>query len=139
MKYLLDTNTCIRYINGTSERVAAHVQALDKGEAVLCSVMVAELIYGAKRSQHPEKTRRKQQQFIDLFQSLPFDDTCAEEYATIRAELATKGTPIGANDLMIAAIAKAHSLILVTHNTREFGRVTDLHIEDWEADNTSKP
>ncbi len=60
MKYLLDTNTCIRYINGQSDSVAKRVQELEEGEAVLCSVVVAELIYGAKRSQHPEKTRRKQ-------------------------------------------------------------------------------
>ena len=132
MKYLLDTNTCIRYINGTSERVAAHVQALDEGEAVLCSVVVAELIYGAKRSQHPEKTRRKQQRFINLFQSLPFDDAAADEFARIRAHLFDSGTPIGPFDMQIAAIALAHNLIVVTHNTREFSRVPGLRIEDWE-------
>ena len=134
MRYLLDTNTCIRYINGRSATIATRIQALAKNEAVLCSVVVAELIFGAKRSQHPEKTLAKQRQFIDLFHSLPFDDTCAEHYAVIRADLTTKGTPIGGNDLMIAAIARANNLILVTHNTREFGRVADLKLEDWEEE-----
>jgi len=132
MKYLLDTNTCIRYINGRSTTIAMRIQALAKNEAVLCSVVVAELIFGAKRSQYPEKTLAKQHQFIDLFRSLPFDDTCAEHYATIRADLTARGTPIGGNDLMIAATAQASNLILVTHNTREFERVADLHLEDWE-------
>lgn len=132
MKYLLDTNTCIRYINGRSTTIAMRIQALAKNEAVLCSVVVAELIFGAKRSQYPEKTLAKQHQFIDLFRSLPFDDTCAEYYATIRADLTARGTPIGGNDLMIAATAQASNLILVTHNTREFERVADLNLEDWE-------
>jgi len=50
----------------------------------------------------------------------------------IRAQLAMAGNPIGANDLLIAAIAIAHSLTLVTHNTREFGRIEQLAYEDWE-------
>ena len=134
MKYLLDTNTCIHYINGRSQNVIERMNALEENEAVLCSVVVAELIFGAKRSQHPVKTLLKQRRFIILFRSLPFDDTCAETYADIRADLTAKGTPIGANDLMIAAIARTHNLILVTHNTREFGRVADLQLEDWEEE-----
>jgi len=132
MKYLLDTNTCIRYINGRSDAVTKRILALEEHEAVLCSIVVAELVFGAKRSQNPKKTLLKQRQFIDLFRSLPFDDSCAEHYADIRADLTANGTPIGANDLLIAAIARAHNLISVTHNTREFGRVTGLKIEDWE-------
>ena len=124
MKYLLDTNTCIRHINGRSDAVTNRLLGLEENEAVLCSVVVAELIFGARRSQNPEKTLLKQRRFITLFKSLPFDDTCTETYADIRADLTAKGTPIGANDLMIAAIARTHNLILVTHNTREFGRVT---------------
>jgi tRNA(fMet)-specific endonuclease VapC len=69
-----------------------------------------------------------------LFPSLPFDDEAAEHYGRIRAELTTEGTPIGGNDFLIAAIALANGLTLVTHNTREFARVTGLTIEDWETD-----
>jgi len=64
--------------------------------------------------------------------SLPFDDSAAEEYGKLRAHLATVGTPIGPNDLMIAAIALAHRLIVVTHNTVEFSRVPGLLVEDWQ-------
>jgi tRNA(fMet)-specific endonuclease VapC len=61
-----------------------------------------------------------------------FDDAAAEHYVRIRADLAAKGRPIGPNDLMIAAIALANRFTLVTHNTREFGRVAGLIVEDWE-------
>lgn len=133
MKYLLDSNTCIRYINGRSQSVADKLNALDEGEAVVCSVVKAELFFGALRSQNPIKTMAGQRQFLSLFISLPFDDAAAEHYAQIRADLTTKGTPIGGNDLLIAAIALANGLTLITHNTREFGRVAGLRIEDWEA------
>lgn len=133
MKYLLDTNTCIRYINGRSQSVAARLNALAEGEAAVCSVVKAELFFGALRSQNPIKSMSGQRQFLSLFISLPFDDAAAEQYAQIRADLTTKGTPIGSNDLLIAAIALANGLILVTHNTREFGRIARLKIEDWEA------
>lgn len=71
--------------------------------------------------------------FLDQFVSLPFDDKAALVYGRVRAQLATQGTPIGPNDLMIAAIAIANDVTLVTRNTREFGRVAGLRIEDWEA------
>ena len=135
MKYLLDTNTCIRYINGRSKRVSDKLNALDEGDAVVCSVVKAELFFGALRSQNPIKTMAGQRQFLSLFISLPFDDAAAEYYGQIRADLTTKGTPIGGNDLLIAAIALANDLILVTHNTAEFRRVAGLKFEDWEIEN----
>lgn len=86
------------------------------------------------RSQQPAKTLANQQQFLALFASLPFDDAAAMQYGNIRAVLAAQGQLIGPNDLMIAAAALVHDLILVTHNTREFQRVPGLHIEDWEVE-----
>lgn len=68
------------------------------------------------------------------FVSLPFDDQSAVIYGQIRAQLAAPGTPIGPNDLLIASIALANNLILVTHNTREFSRVEGLRLEDWEIE-----
>jgi tRNA(fMet)-specific endonuclease VapC len=66
------------------------------------------------------------------FVSLPFDDHAGEEAGRVRAYLAGLGTPIGPNDLLIAAIALANGLTLVTHNTSEFSRVPGLNIEDWQ-------
>lgn len=133
MKYLLDTNTCIRYLSGRSPAVFQRLDQTPEAEICICSVVKFELRYGALRSTYVEKTLAQQQIFLDRFVSLPFDDAAHIYAAQIRADLAQAGTPIGPNDLLIAAIALANNLILVTHNTREFARVTGLKIEDWEA------
>ena len=86
------------------------------------------------RSNNPTQTLRIQQAFLVQFQSLPFDDQAGLIHGRIRAQLAERGTPIGPNDLLIAAITLANDLTLVTHNIREFNRVEGLQIEDWEAD-----
>jgi tRNA(fMet)-specific endonuclease VapC len=133
MKYLLDTNVCIRYLNGRSKKVRKRLRSLRPEEIAVCAVVKAELFAGATRSQNPTRTMARLRAFLAPYVSLPFDDRAAEVYGEIRAQLETAGTPIGPHDLEIAAIALANDLILVTHNTREFGRVPDLRIEDWEA------
>ncbi len=133
MTYLLDTNVCISYLNGRSKQIVQRLQSLPVNQVAVCSVVKAELFFGAMKSQTPAKSLAKQQDFLHLFQSFPFDDQAAEQYGRIRAELAAKGTPIGPNDFMIAAIALAYDVILVTHNTREFSRVPGLKLEDWES------
>jgi tRNA(fMet)-specific endonuclease VapC len=138
MRYLLDTNACIRYLNGRSESLRQQIISKNPNDIVLCSVVKAELFYGARKSQHPQRSLQKQQIFVNRFVSLPFDDKAAEEYSLIRAELEQAGTPIGPNDLMIAAIALANNVTLITHNTQEFGRVTGLQIEDWELGNNTE-
>ena len=95
--------------------------------------MKAELLYGAHHSQQIESNLTLLRKFFRPLVSLPFDDRCAEEAGQIRAELAAQGKPIGPNDLLIAATAFAHDAILITHNTKEFGRITGLKIEDWES------
>ena len=70
--------------------------------------------------------------FFTPYESLPFDDPCAEAYGRIRSDLERAGMVIGPNDLIIAATAVAHRLTLVTANTREFSRVVNLEIENWE-------
>ncbi len=132
MTYLLDTNTCIRYLNGKSESIRQSLESKRPHDIALCSVVKAELFYGAMKSANPEKNLAKQQQFAGPFISLPFEDKAAERYGQIRAKLEKLGTPIGPNDLLIAAIAVANDVTLVTHNTREFSRVEGLKLEDWE-------
>ncbi len=134
MKFLLDTNTCIRYLNRRSASIVQRMEAESPDDIVVCSVTRAELLFGAAKSNNPEKTRSAQRAFLEPLATLPFDDAAAEHYGRIRAQLETAGTPIGPNDLLIAAIALAHDLIVVTHNVREFGRVSGLKIEDWEVD-----
>jgi len=132
MTYLLDTNTCIKYLNGKSENVRQRLEALQPQDIVLCSVVKAELFYGAMKSATPQKNQAKLQPFVSRFVSLPFDDEAAAEYGRIRAQLEKQGTPIGPNDLFIAAIGLANDVTVVTRNTREFSRVAGLKLEDWE-------
>jgi tRNA(fMet)-specific endonuclease VapC len=133
MKYLLDTNVCIRIINRRSETARKKLLSVKAGDVVVCSIVRAELWYGSAKSQTPEATRRKQNLFLKPFRTLPFDDVAAASYATIRADLERQGTPIGALDMQIAAIAVANNMILVTNNTRELSRVQGLKLEDWES------
>ncbi|MFM9968392.1 MAG: type II toxin-antitoxin system VapC family toxin [Burkholderiales bacterium] len=134
MKYLLDANTCIRLLNASSEEVMRRYKACVPADIALCSVVRAELLYGARRSARVELNLKRLKDFAEPLHTLSFDDRCANDYGLIRAALAAEGTPIGANDLMIAAIALAHDLILVTHNTGEFSRVAGLRLEDWELE-----
>lgn len=133
MKYLLDTNTCIGYLNGRSPAVFQRLNEIPESDICVCSVVKLELRYGALRSEYIEKTLEKQRTFLDRFVSLPFDDAAHIYAAQVRVDLARVGTPIGPNDLLIAAIALANNLTLITHNTREFSRVNGLKIEDWEV------
>ncbi|NJM19133.1 MAG: type II toxin-antitoxin system VapC family toxin [Richelia sp. SL_2_1] len=134
MIYLLDTNACIVYLNRLMSGVRRRLQSLSPQDIAVCSVVKAELFYGAMRSNNPERTLALQSAFLNTFVSLPFDDDAATIFGRIRAELANSGTPIGPYDLQIAAIALANNLILVTHNVREFSRVNGLQIEDWEEE-----
>ena len=131
--YLLDTNVCIRLLNKSHVNIVEHFRRHLPGEIFLCSIVKAELLYGARHSQHVEVNLQLLQQFFGPLTSLAFDDRCAEEAGMIRADRAAQGAPIGPNDLLIAATARAYDVVLVTHNTREFSRVTGLRIEDWET------
>ncbi len=132
MTYLLDTNTCIKYLNGISGTVKSNFEKHTIFDIYLCSVVKAELFYGAGKSRNPAKNLEKINDFFYPFISLPFDDKAAIIYGNIKTELTNKGTPIGPNDLLIASIALSNNAILVTHNTREFKRVPSLQLEDWE-------
>ncbi len=132
MKYLLDTNTCIRYMNGRSAAIRSKLPTVPAREIVVCSVVRGELAYGAARSRTPQESTAKQQHFLRPYATLSYDDAAANEFGLIRAALEAAGTPVGPYDMQIAAIALVHNLIVVTHNIREFGRIEGLQIEDWE-------
>lgn len=135
MTYLLDTNAWIAYLRQNNPHLIQRLQQQDPADIALCSVVLAALCYGAARSALGHQAAnfaligRLRQQFV----SFPFDDRTAEHYRQVRAHLANLGTPIGPNDLMIAAIALANGLTLVTHNTAEFSRVPGLALEDWQV------
>lgn len=134
MRYLLDTNTCIVYLKGRNLNLRQKLEAVAISDMSVCSVVKAELFYGAMKSANPERNSALQREFLGQFVSLSFDDLAAQSFGDIRAQLEARGTPIGAYDLQIAAIALANGLTLITHNTREFNRVDGLQVEDWEVE-----
>lgn len=131
--YLLDTNACIRVLNDSSPRLIDRLRQHRPSELRLCSVVKAELLFGARKSGDPARNLRVLRRLFEPLVSLPLDDASAEACGTIRSELERSGIPIGANDLLIAASAVAHDAVLVTHNVREFSRVPGLSLEDWET------
>jgi len=134
MIYLLDTNAWIAYLNDRNSTVARRLATVHPKDVFTCQIVKAELFYGACKSSRREQDIALVQHFFDQFDSLSFNDQAVDTYGRIRTELATRGTPIGPNDLIIAAIAIAHNATLVTNNTREFNRVSGLLVEDWTLD-----
>jgi tRNA(fMet)-specific endonuclease VapC len=133
VKYLLDSNTCIRFLNRRSPALIDRLTDTPDEDIFVCSVVKGEMFYGSERSARRERNLAVQRAFFARYASLPFDDAAAEKYAVVRADLVSRGQLIGANDLLIAAIALSHDLTLVTHNLSDFSRVTGLRVEDWEA------
>lgn len=130
---LLDTNACIQLWQRKNLTVRRHFTQHSPADIALCSVVKAELLFGALRSEQKESNLQLLQKLFAPLHSFEFDDNAAEHYAQIRADLTAQGNLIGANDLMIAAIARANKVTLITNNTGEFSRVQGLQIEDWEA------
>lgn len=133
MKYLLDTNACITYMRGKCAPMLQRVGQHHPADIAVCAVVVAELRFGADASANPAKEHARVDGFLAPFVSLPFDDAAALVFGRVRAALTAAGKQIGPYDTMIAAIALAHNLTLVTHNTNEFARVPGLALEDWEV------
>jgi tRNA(fMet)-specific endonuclease VapC len=131
--FALDTNVCIRLLNGSSERVRERLRTHAHTEIAIASVVRAELLFGARNSQRVSQNLALLERFFAPFGSLPFDDRAAEIYGVLRTDLHRSGALIGPNDLLIAATARAHDAVLVTHNLAEFQRVAGLRVEDWES------
>jgi tRNA(fMet)-specific endonuclease VapC len=131
--YLLDTNACVECLRNRNAGVVARFQSCSPRELRLCFVVVAELCYGAYKSPNPAANLTLVQTFAAPLIRVPFDDLAADVYGRIRADLERRGQAIGPNDTMIAAIAVANGLTIVTHNTTEFSRVSGLLIEDWHT------
>jgi len=132
MTYLLDTNVCINYLKRPLSGIRQRLSSISDSEIAVCSVVKAELFYGAMKSNNPKKSIAVQQEFLSRFFSFSFDDKASTVYGIIRAQLEAQGRSIGPYDLQIAAIAMANNLTLVTHNVSEFSRVVGLSWEDWE-------
>ena len=108
------------------------ITAAKPSDLRLCSVVVAELYYGAHKSANPSANVALLERFLSQFASLPIDDLVGIRAGQLRADLDRVGTPIGPNDLLIAAVGLVHGLTVVTHNRSEFSRVPNLAVETWQ-------
>ncbi len=131
MKYLLDTNICIALLKNSDLTIIKKLKSLTPDQVVICSIVKAELLYGARKSQSVEKNLSLLSKFFDQLESLPFDDSATDFCGTQRSILEKAGTTIGNADLLIASIALAHDLTVVTRNQKEFIRVQNLRVEVW--------
>lgn len=132
---LLDTNVAIAVLRDRPPEVRDRLRvALEAGEEVaISSVVLFELRHGAARSASPARNHARVDAFLaGRIGVVPFTQGDADEAGALRAELERAGTPIGAYDVLIAGQARRRGATLVTHNTREFERVAELALEDWE-------
>ena len=131
MSWLLDTDVCIALLTGREAALRERFLSQSPRELFLCSVVKSELLFGARNSAQVERNLKRLDQFWAPLGSLALDDLAAAHAGEIRATLSRAGTPIGGNDLLIAAIGRANDLTLVTRNHDEFRRVVGLRVESW--------
>ena len=128
--YLLDTNILSDLVVHPAGSVAARVAKVGE-DAVGTSIIVAcELRFGAAKKRSSRLTTRVEQ-LLERMEVLPFGAEADRHYGELRARLERRGTPIGPNDMLIAAHALSAERILVTDNVSEFRRVSGLVVENW--------
>ena len=132
LRYLLDTNLCIRVLRDRPPEIRERFN-LEADSLCISAVVLTELLHGAAKSQRPEHNRTEVERFAARLEVLPFDAPAADHAAYIRARLERKGQAIGGYDLLIAGHARSRGLTVVTGNLSEFGRVDGLRCEDWLA------
>jgi tRNA(fMet)-specific endonuclease VapC len=133
LKYLLDTNVCVDYLNGRFPSVVDRIQAAAPDDLATSSIVAAELRFGAEKSRQRVANHARLDVLLSEIRCLDFDLDAARVYGELRSELERRGRPIGAHDLLIAAQAISSSLVLVTDNVREFARIRGLSVENWRA------
>jgi len=139
MKYMLGTDICIYMIKHYkekrhTEKLLSKIKTISVGDIAISSITFSELLYGVEKSQHQSKNKAALMQFVMPLEIISFDDIAALHYSEVRASLESKGKPVGAMDLLIAAHARSLGLVIVTNNTKEFKRVPKLSVENWLRD-----
>lgn len=129
-RYLLDTNILSDLIRNPQGRAARRIAKAGEDNVCTSVIVAAELRYGCAKS-GSAKMRKAVEQLLGEIDVLPFEAPADADYGAIRAALETAGTPIGGNDLLIAAHAHALGATIVTANTSEFRRVSGVKVENW--------
>jgi tRNA(fMet)-specific endonuclease VapC len=132
LRYLLDTNICIDVIKARPRPMleSFHRHA---GHMAISAITLSELLHGVEKSAAPERNLAAVENFCSRLDVLPRGPKASLHYGQIRTALERRGTPIGVNDLHIAAHARSEGLTLVSNNLREFERVEGLLLENWAA------
>lgn len=129
-RYLLDTNILSDLVKNPQGEAAQRVASTGEGSVCTSIVVAAELRYGAEKKGSSKRAERVEL-LLSALDVLPLESPADRHYGQIRKYLTSQGTPIGPNDLLIAAHARALDLTLVTANTQEFSRVPNLRVENW--------
>jgi tRNA(fMet)-specific endonuclease VapC len=137
-RYMLDTDTCSYIMKRANPMVLKRLQAVPVSDVCMSVITKAELLYGVELSPRRAQDAAALAAFLPYVEAVDFEDDAAIHYAEIRADLKRRGMPIGANDLFIAAQARALGLTLVTNNTEEFERVEKLKLENWSRPQRSR-
>lgn len=135
MKYMLDTNVCIDYMRGSDQAIKDRLLACKQDELCISSITLSELLYGVNKSSDPVKNRSALYKLLVKTEVIDYGFEASEYYGIIRNFLTKTGSVIGSLDMLIAAHAMANDLILITHNTGEFGCIKGLKTEDWYTKN----
>jgi tRNA(fMet)-specific endonuclease VapC len=130
MAWLLDTSVVSDLVREPAGPVADRIREVGELRVATSAIVSAELRFGAIR-RGSDRLTRQVEAVLGAMTVLPWDRPADEIYGEIRAHLEARGTPIGANDLLIAAHALALDMVLVTANTREFERVPGLRVVNW--------
>jgi tRNA(fMet)-specific endonuclease VapC len=130
-RYMLDTGTCSYIMKRSSDAVLKRLQNVPIDDVCISVITKSELLFGVELSPRRQQDEAALDAFLRYVEVLNFPDEASFHYAKIRADLKAAGKMIGANDLFIAAHARSLGLTLVTNNTREFGRVRNLRVENW--------
>jgi tRNA(fMet)-specific endonuclease VapC len=133
MRYLLDTNVCVDILSQRYPEVAERLRRCSPEDLCISSVVVAELRYGADKSQRSAENHRRIDLLLGDIPCFDFDPNAASVYGRIRTDLEKRGEPIGPYDLMIAAHALSLRLTLVSDNVRECKRVKGLQVDNWRV------
>jgi len=131
MAFLLDTNACVDYFTGRYPTVVTRIQGSSPEDLFVSVVVVAELRYGADHGARRRTNHARIDALVEEIEPLDLDPRAAAAYGRVRAQLEAGGTPIGPNDMLIAAHALSRGLTVVTDNTAEFRRVKGLKVENW--------
>ena len=129
-QYLLDTNICIYFLKGKFDLKKTKIYTVGLANCSISEVTVAELKYGAEKSQRPDENSFIIEDFITKFSIIPIYPSL-DIYAKEKARLKKAGTIIDDFDLLIGATAISNDLSLVTNNIAHLGRLTNIKIEDW--------